>query len=88
LDGVELIVKPTFFRSVFILPKRIGEANEMKRKLIAAIFWGIVIGVAIAAGLTGVSGLGILVVAAFAVISGVIRIRLSSWSSNQEQVQT
>lgn len=59
----------------------------MKRKLIAAIFWGMVIGVAIAAGLTGISGLGILVVAAFAVISGVIRIRLSSWSSNQEQVQ-
>ena len=59
----------------------------MKRKLIAAIFWGVVIGVAISAGLTGVSGLGILVVTAFAAISGVIRIRLSSWSSNQEQVQ-
>ena len=59
----------------------------MKKKLIAAIFWGVVIGVAIAAGLIGISGLGILVVTAFAVISGVIRIRLSSWSSNQEQVQ-
>ena len=48
----------------------------MKRKLCAAIFWGTVMGVAVAAGLTGVSGLGIVTLAAFGIVAGVVHARL------------
>jgi len=41
-----------------------------------AVFWGAVMGIAVAAGLTGISGFGIVTLAAFGIVAGVIHARL------------
>ena len=48
----------------------------MRRRIYTAIFWGAVMGIAVAAGLTGISGFGIVTLAAFAIVAGVIHAKL------------
>lgn len=63
-------MKPTFKQVGFVF------VRQMRRRIWEGAFWGAVMGIAVAAGLTGMSYLGILSLAAFGVLAGIIHAKL------------
>lgn len=56
------------------------EAASVTKGVVEAAFWGAVLGAAFAVGLVGVPHFGVALLIVFAILAGVIRLRLLAWA--------
>ena len=60
----------------------------MTKGVVEAAFWGAVLGGAFAVGLVGVPSFGVALLIVFAILAGVIRLRLLAWSVRRVHPRT